>query len=48
MDRFDSKYIVKTGVIAAIYMVLTIVMGETSFGPVQLRISEAMTILPFF
>lgn len=48
MDRFDSKYVVKTGVIAAIYMVLTIVMGETSFGPVQLRISEAMTILPFF
>lgn len=48
MFKRDTRFIVKAGVIAAIYIVLTLVMGETSFGPVQFRISEAMTILPFF
>lgn len=34
--------------IAAIYIVLTMVFAPVSFGPVQLRISEALCILPFF
>lgn len=34
--------------IAAIYVVLTLVFAPISFGPVQFRISEALCILPFF
>lgn len=48
MDFKDTKFIVKAGIIAAIYIILTVVMGETGFGPIQFRISEAMTILPLF
>lgn len=48
MDNKRTKYIIKAGLIAAIYVVLTVVMGETSYGPIQFRISEALTILPFF
>lgn len=48
MDNKRTKYIIKAGLIATIYVVLTVVMGETSYGPIQFRISEAMTILPFF
>lgn len=35
-------------VVAALYAVLTIAFGFMSYGPVQFRISEALTILPFF
>ena len=35
-------------VIAALYVVLTMVFAPISFGPVQLRIAEALTILPLF
>lgn len=48
MDNKRIRYMVKAGVIAAIYIVLTLVLGESSFGPIQFRISEALTILPFF
>lgn len=48
MNFKDTKFIVKAGIIAAIYIILTVVMGETGFGPIQFRISEAMTILPLF
>lgn len=48
MDNKRTKYIIKAGVIAAIYIVLTVIFGETAFGPIQFRISEALTILPFF
>lgn len=34
--------------IAAIYVVVTMLFSAISFGQVQLRISEALTILPFF
>ena len=34
--------------IAAIYVVLTMVFAPISFGPVQFRIAEALCILPFF
>ncbi len=38
---------VKAAVIAAIYMGLTIVLGPLSYGEIQVRISDAMLILPF-
>lgn len=48
MDNKRIKYIIKAGVIAAIYVVLTLMLGQTSYGPIQFRISEALTISPFF
>lgn len=48
MNKPDNKFIVKAGMIAAIYAVLTIIFKDISYGPVQYRISEAMTILPMF
>lgn len=38
----------QAAMIAAIYVVLTIVGASVSFGPVQLRFAEALTILPYF
>ena len=35
-------------VIAAIYVVLTVIFAPTSFGPMQVRIAEMMMILPMF
>lgn len=37
-----------SGMIAAIYTVLGIVLAPFSFGPVQIRIGEALTLLPVF
>lgn len=34
--------------IAAMYAVLTIVLGFMSFGGIQFRIAEALTVLPYF
>ena len=34
-------------VIAAAYAVLTILLAPISYGPVQFRVSEALTVLPF-
>lgn len=36
------------GVIGALYALLTLALPFASFGPLQIRFSEAMTILPFF
>ncbi len=47
-NRAKALFISRAAVIAALYVVLTIVFAPFSFGVVQLRISEALTILPFF
>ncbi len=46
----DKKvlFITQAAAIAAIYVVLTLVFAPISFGQVQVRISEILTILPFF
>ena len=36
------------GIIAALYAVLTLILPMLSYGPIQIRFSEALTILPFF
>ena len=41
-------YVTEAAVIAAIYVVLVLVFQSTSFGPIQFRIAEALTILPYF
>ena len=42
------KYITQGAVIAALYVVLVQVFNYWSFGPIQFRIAEAFTILPYF
>ena len=41
-------FITQAAMIAAIYVVLTFVFAPFSFGEIQVRIAEALTILPFF
>jgi uncharacterized membrane protein len=36
----------RAGIIAALYVVVTYVLAPVSFGPVQFRLSEALTLLP--
>lgn len=46
----DKKvlFTVHAAAIAAIYVVLTVVFAPISFGEVQIRFAEALTILPYF
>ncbi len=46
----DEKvlFMVRAAAIAAIYVVLTLVFAPFSYGEIQVRISEALTILPYF
>ncbi len=50
MKSKDPKvtWITQGAAIAALYVVLTLVFAPISFGPVQLRIAEALCILPMF
>jgi len=41
-----TKFIIQASVIAAIYAVVTILLAPISYGPVQMRISEALTVFP--
>jgi len=41
-------FLTQAAMIAAIYVVMTVVFAPFSFGQIQVRISEALTILPFF
>ena len=43
-----TRFLTQSAIIAAIYATLTLVFAPISYGPVQFRISEALTILPFF
>ncbi len=42
------KFLCEAGIIAAIYAALTLAFAPISFGAMQLRVSEAMCVLPFF
>ena len=44
----STRFIVQAAVIAALYAALTVVLAPISYGPVQFRVAEALTILPFF
>lgn len=46
--NLNVKEITKLSVIAAIYVVITVILAPISYGGIQVRISEAMTLLPFF
>lgn len=51
--KTKSRFIAQAGIIAALYSALVIVgtftpVGFLMFGPIQVRISEALTVLPYF
>jgi uncharacterized membrane protein len=43
-----TLYVTQAAIIAAIYVVLVFVFQYSSFGPIQFRIAEALTVLPYF
>ncbi len=45
---FTTRFIAEAGIIAAVYFAITMAVAYIAFGPLQLRISEALCILPFF
>lgn len=44
----NTKFLLQAAIIAAVYATLTIVLMPLSYGVMQIRISEALTILPYF
>jgi uncharacterized membrane protein len=48
MKKKSALFITQSAVIAAIYVVLVFVFDYWSFGPIQFRVAEMLTILPFF
>ncbi len=48
VDKKKVHYFIEGGIIAALYAVLTYALAPISYGPIQLRVAEALCILPFF
>ncbi len=48
MKNKRTLFITESAIIAALYTVLVLVFSFSSFGPVQFRIAEALTVLPYF
>ncbi len=48
MKNKGTLFLVQAAVIGAIYVVLTVLFAPLSYGEVQVRFSEALTILPYF
>ncbi len=48
MKNKSTAFVAQAAMIAAIYVVLTVVFAPFSFREIQVRISEALTILPAF
>ena len=43
-----TRFITKSAIIAALYVALTLMFSELSFGNIQVRLGEILTILPYF
>ena len=48
MKKTPLRGMILTGLIAALYVVFTLPFGQVAFGPIQFRIAEVLTLLPFF
>lgn len=44
--KLTSKSIVLSGLIAAIYTTLTLILQPLGYGPIQFRLAEALTVFP--
>lgn len=45
---FSARFMAEAGIIAALYFVLTVAVQPLAYGQLQMRISEALCVLPFF
>ncbi|MBM7581258.1 putative membrane protein [Caldicoprobacter guelmensis] len=45
--KISPRFVARAGIIAAVYTVLTLALQGISYGPVQFRVAEALTVLPF-
>lgn len=48
MKNKNAAFLTQAAMIAAVYVVLTLLFRPISFGEIQVRISEALTTLPLF
>ncbi|MBN2410748.1 QueT transporter family protein [candidate division KSB1 bacterium] len=46
--KLDTRFITTAAIIGALYAALTLILAPVSYGPVQVRIAEALTVLPYF
>ncbi len=46
LDAKHTKRIARIGIIAGLYIAVTFLLSAISFGPLQVRVSEALTLLP--
>ena len=46
--RKTTRFIARSAIICALYTALTLAFAPISYGAIQVRISEALTILPLF
>lgn len=44
----NTKFLMQAAIIAAVYAALTLALMPFSYGVMQIRVSEVLTILPFF
>ena len=44
----NTKFLIRAAVIAAIYAAVTVLLAPLSYGPMQIRVSEALTVMPYF
>ncbi len=47
MNRDKLRFIARAGVIAALYVALTYLTYSFAYGEIQVRVSEALTVLPY-
>ncbi len=47
-NRRSVRFLTQSGLFAALYVALTMLLQPICFGPVQCRLSEALTILPVY
>ena len=47
-NKQKIRFIVHAALIAAVYTVVSLIFAPTSIGPIQLRVSEALCVLPYF
>ena len=43
----NTNFMIRIALIAAIYVTINIIFAPISYGPIQVRIAEALTVLPF-
>ena len=48
MKNQKTLFLAQAAIIAAIYVVLTVAFAPLSYGEIQVRFSEALTVLPYF